>query len=216
MDISYLGHASFKIKSKSTTILTDPYDPKTVGLKFPKVSSDIVTVSHDHEDHNYLEGVKDIKKIISGPGEYEISEISIFGYQSFHDDKKGEVRGKNVIYSIEVEGYVLVHLGDLGHKLDQSTIDKLGIVDVLMIPVGGEYTIDAGVAVDVISSIEPKIIIPMHYNHTGLNQETFSKLTSVTEFLEKMSLPVENMDKFVLKGELSEEQKVVNLKILNG
>src|SRR3989344_7397522 len=103
MDISYLGHSSFLISGKSSKVVTDPFDPKMVGLKYPKVSAQIVTISHDHEDHNKQELVTEVKKVINGPGEYEIEGISILGYSSFHDDQKGQKRGKNIIYVIEVD-----------------------------------------------------------------------------------------------------------------
>lgn len=220
MEITYIAHSSFKIKSKNTVLVTDPYDPATTGIKFPKIASDIVTVSHDHPDHNMesliTEGVSTRKKVLVGPGEYEVAGISIRGFQTFHDDKKGEERGKNTIYLMEVEEYKVLHLGDLGHKIEQSMIEKLGTVDILMVPVGGVYTIGSADAVEMVHAIEPKIVIPMHYHLSSLKEETFGGLEKVEEFLNALSLPVEETDKLVLKGPLAEEQKVVKLKPLNG
>ena len=117
MDITYLGHSSFKIKTKTATIITDPFDPQMVGLKYSGVEGEIVTVSHAHADHNATGKVAGVKKIVEGPGEYEISGVSIMGFPSFHDNKEGAERGKNTIYVIEADGLRLAHLGDLGHTI---------------------------------------------------------------------------------------------------
>lgn len=212
MEVTYLGHASFRIKSRAGSLVTDPYDPAILGVKFPKVSGDIVTVSHDHGDHNRADLVRDVRKVISGPGEYEIGGISIIGIPTFHDDKKGATRGKNTIFIFEIEDFRIAHLGDLGHKLSDSEVESLGDIDILMIPVGGKYTIGSGVAFEIVRSIEPYIIIPMHYRHKLLNTQTFGELEEIDAFLTKASLPTTDIDKLVLKGPLLEEQKVVKLK----
>ena len=212
MDITYLGHSSFRLKGKVASVVIDPFDSKTVGLPFQKVSAEIVTISHDHEDHNQAEMVKDVRKVISGPGEYEINGVSIVGIASYHDDVKGAKRGKNTIYMIEMDGLRIVHLGDLGHKLSEKFIEKVGSVDVLMIPVGGEYTIGAVRATELARLIEPGIIIPMHYKVPNLNPATFSKLASVEPFLAQIGLPVEKLKKLTITNSASEEeQKVVLL-----
>jgi L-ascorbate metabolism protein UlaG (beta-lactamase superfamily) len=212
MDITFLGHSSFRLKGKTASLVTDPFDPKMVGLSFPKVSADIVTISHKHDDHNKAKLVKDVKKVVSGPGEYEINEVSIIGISTYHDDKKGAKRGKNTIYVIEMDGQRIVHLGDLGHKLSEKFIEKVGSVDVLMIPVGGEYTIDATQATELVRAIEPRMTIPMHFKVPKLNPETFSKLSSVEPFLTQIGLPVEKTSKLnVPVGAIEEEQKVVLL-----
>lgn len=212
MDITFLGHSSFRLKGKTASLVTDPFDSKVVGFSFPKVSADIVTISHNHDDHNKAELVKDVKKVISGPGEYEINGISIIGIATFHDDKKGAKRGKNTIYVIEIDGQRIVHLGDLGHKLSEKFIEKIGSVDVLIIPVGGEYTIDATQATELVRAIEPRITIPMHFKVPKLNSETFSKISSVELFLTQIGLPVEKTNKLnVSTGSIEEEQKVVLL-----
>ena len=212
MDITFLGHSSFRIKGKNVTLVTDPYYAKLVGLKYPRVSADIVTVSHGHDDHNKVENVSGVKKVISGPGEYEIMGVSIIGIASFHDDKKGKLRGKNTVYVIEMDGLRLVHLGDLGHKLSDNILEGIGNVDVLMIPVGGEYTIGPSTAADIVRDVEPRTTIPMHYQMKGLNPEIFGKLTSVDAFLSDVGLSAETMDKLTIKKEsLGEDQKVVVL-----
>ena len=212
MDITFLGHSSFRIKGKSATVVTDPFDSKSVGFSFPSVDADIVTISHDHDDHNKHELVKDVRKVVAGPGEYEIKGISIIGTRTFHDNKKGKDRGVNTIYLMEIDGIRLVHLGDLGHELEQKIIEDLGDIDVLMVPIGGEYTIDCATAAKVVQTIEPKITIPMHYQTKGLNQSTFAKLTGVDDFTKELGLPVEKTDKLSVKAFAQpEEQKVVIL-----
>ena len=163
MEVTFLGHSSFKIKGKTASVVTDPYDAKMLGIKFPKVDATIVTVSHDHPDHNQDGLIENVTKVIKGPGEYEIAGISVIGLTSYHDDKKGELRGKNTIYIFEVDGIRIAHLGDLGHAIPEETLDKIGAVSILMIPVGGFYTIGPVQAMEVVHAIEPSLILPMHY-----------------------------------------------------
>lgn len=201
MDITYLGHSSFRIKGKTATVVTDPFDPQKVGLKYPSVEADIVTSSHNHSDHNKLDLVKDYQKALTGPGEYEVAGISFIGVSSFHDDKKGELRGKNTIFVMEVDGVRICHLGDLGHKLTEGQLKAIGDIDVLIIPVGGEYTIGSTLAVEVTQQIEPFFVIPMHYQTKGLKKDTFSKLEPVENFLKSSGMVVEKTTKFGLKKE---------------
>ncbi|MBX4205846.1 MBL fold metallo-hydrolase [Candidatus Microgenomates bacterium] len=209
MDILYLGHSSFRIKGRTQTLVTDPFN-SSIGIKFPKIEADVVTLSHDHDDHNNVAAVSGIKKVFSRPGEYEVNGVSIFGIASYHDDKKGEERGENVIYLYEMDGIKIAHLGDLGHTLTESQIDQLGTVDILMIPVGGVYTIGPTEAVSVVQAIEPKIIIPMHYKTNDLNQETFGKLEPVETFVSALGVKSETLPKLSYKlGDLPEgEQRV--------
>jgi L-ascorbate metabolism protein UlaG (beta-lactamase superfamily) len=212
MEISYLGHSSFRIRTPQGFLVTDPFDPKMVGLKFSGIEADIVTVSHDHEDHNQDQLVRGVKRVVKGPGEYEIGGISIIGIPSFHDAKKGEDRGKNTIYVIEAEDLRVCHLGDLGQTLSQEQIEGVGQVDILMIPTGGVFTIGPKEASQVVIDIEPKIVLPMHFGVAGLNPEVFAKLSPVEEFLKEVSLPTEHLPKLsVKKEELAEESKVVLL-----
>lgn len=200
MDITYLGHSSFRLKGKDAVLVTDPFD-KSIGLKFPPVEADIVTISHQHEDHNQSSLVSGVKKVVDGPGEYEIKGVSILGFPSFHDDKKGEERGPNTIYVIEMDGLRLAHLGDLGHALSDEMIAQLGDIDILMIPVGGKFTIDSTQAVSLVQAIEPSITIPMHYQTEGLNPQTFSALTPVDNFLKEVGITAEKMPKLLIKKE---------------
>lgn len=213
MDITYLGHSSFKIKGKAISLVTDPFDPKMVGLKFPKTEADIITISHHHKDHDDVAQIEGVRKIVDGPGEYEIGGVSIIGFSSFHDDKKGEIRGKNTIYSIELDGLRIAHLGDLGHTLSEDKIKEIGQIDILMIPVGGEFTLDSKAAVEVVKAVNPTVIIPMHYQMPGLNPETFGKLANPDAFLAEVGLKVEKLPKLSIKaGDLVvEDQKVVLL-----
>jgi L-ascorbate metabolism protein UlaG (beta-lactamase superfamily) len=213
MEISFLGHASFRIKSKENTVVTDPFDPEMVGFKFSQVSANIVTVSHEHSDHNRVDLVSGVEKVIRGPGEYEIAGVSIIGSGSFHDESKGSERGPNIIYVIEIEGMRVVHLGDLGHQLSEKLIGEIGEVDVLMIPVGGVYTIGPKQAVEVVNALSPKIILPMHYQTSDLNSASFTKLCSVDEFLSLLSIKVEKRQKLTLRKETIpvDEQLVILL-----
>ncbi len=213
MEILYLGHSSFKIKGKSASIVCDPFDPKMVGLKFAPIDADIVTISHSHEDHNQSNLVKGAKKIINGPGEYEIMGISILGFPSYHDTKNGEERGKNTIYVFEVDGIRIAHLGDLGHAIPEKTLEEMGYIDILILPVGDEFTIGPGEATKIVQAIEPSIAIPMHYQVPGLNPQTFAKLRAVDDFLKEVGLMVERLPKLTIKKEdITEEmQKVVVL-----
>lgn len=213
MDITFLGHSSFRIKSKTAILITDPFDSEMVGLKFKKTEADIVTVSHDHKDHNKTDLVENVKMVIDAPGEYEINEVSIIGYPTYHDEKDGEKRGRNTIFLIEAEGIKVLHMGDIGHTLDKKLVEAFGDVDVLMIPVGGEYTVDAKKAIEITNEIEPSYVLPMHYQMEGLKKETFEKLVGVDDYLKGCGYDVEKLDKLNLKKELIdlETTKVVVL-----
>lgn len=212
MDISWLGLSSFYIRAKQTSIVTDPYTSGMVGFKFPKLQAGIVTVSHDHADHNNARAVQGEPHVVRGPGEYEISGVSIFGIPSYHDKTRGELRGSNTIYVLDVDGVRLCHLGDLGHKLDEGQVGEVGQVDILFIPVGGVYTIDAGEAAEVVSNLEPRVVIPMHYGAQALNQEVFGKLEGVDKFVKELGLePVGGGKYSVTEDKLPEEMQVVVL-----
>lgn len=217
MEIKYLGHASFFLKGKIGTVVTDPFDPQMVGLKFSKIEADIVTISHHHQDHNRADLVGGNPLIIDLPGEFEKKGIKITGFPVFHDQKQGKERGKNTLFKIEIDNLSLLHCGDLGHALDDDLVEEIDGVDVLLIPVGGFYTINAEEAIAIVRKIEPSIIIPMHYNHPKLNQEIFGKIAPVSDFLEKMGVaqiaPLKKL--LVKKEELEEEMKVVIMEINN-
>lgn len=201
MEITYLGHSSFKIKTKTASLITDPFDPKEVGLKYSGVEGEIVTVSHDHKDHNAADKVSSVKKVLTGPGEYEIAGISVMGYRTYHDNKEGAEKGKNTVFVIEAEGLRLVHLGDIGHLLSDDLVDEIGDVDVLMIPVGGFYTIGPKEATEIISKIEPFFVMPMHYKTPDLSPALGDNMLPLEDFLKESGITTENLPKFSLKKE---------------
>ncbi len=185
MEITYLGHSCFKLKGKQGTVVTDPY-AKEVGFSMPSVSADVVTFSHAHVDHNNAAGVSTTARRkhpfwITKPGEYEVAGISVFGFPTYHDKQMGKDRGTNIICKIVLDGISVVHLGDLGHLLDEKLVESLGNVDVLLCPVGGEVTIDPNMAMEIIQEIEPYYVIPMHYK-TPVHSDHYGKLKTVEEF----------------------------------
>ncbi len=211
MEIKFLGHSSFEIKGKEVTVVTDPFDSKKVGFPFPKVEADILTVSHDHSDHNFVEGVGGEPFLINGPGEYEVQGVRVFGVSAFHDDKKGVERGKVTIYLIELEGLSIVHLSDLGHKLEHDQIEELNTVDILMVPVGNAGVhLDAEKAAEVVAQLEPYVVLPMHYRES----EETKKFDPVEKFLEQMgeeNVRREKKLKLTSKASLPDDTEVVVL-----
>jgi L-ascorbate metabolism protein UlaG (beta-lactamase superfamily) len=189
MQIIWRGQSCFQVvsspvKNGQVKIIIDPYSEE-IGLKFPKSDADIVLSTHNHYDHNNIKAVSGNPFIIDGPGEYEVKGVFVQGIHSWHDEKQGSERGANTIYTIEVEDLKLCHLGDLGQtELTSEQLEKIGDVDVLMIPVGGFYTIDAKGALKILSQIEPKIIIPMHYALPKLRV----KLDGVDKFLKAVGV----------------------------
>ena len=183
MEITWLGHSCFLIRGKEKTIITDPCHPD-LGYRLGEPNADIVTLSHSHPGHNYIEGVANDPKQIKSPGEYEIGGTFITGLASFHDNRKGDLRGKNTIYIIEMDGITLCHLGDLGHPLDPHLIEEIGDIDILFLPVGEVSTMPIDTAVEVVRQLEPPIVIPMHYK-----TEAFTgNLSLVGKFLDKMRI----------------------------
>jgi L-ascorbate metabolism protein UlaG (beta-lactamase superfamily) len=168
MEISWLGHSCFQVKGKNVTLITDPFSPQAgtpLGetLRLGKVSASIVTISHDHPGHNYAMGVGGNPRVVRGPGEYEISEVLITGVASYHDNERGKQLGRNTIYVIHMDDIVICHLGDLGHTLQEEQLEEVADADVLLVPISGQHTINAAQAAEVISQVEPRIVVPMHY-----------------------------------------------------
>ena len=194
---------------KEITIITDPYDPE-IGFRLPKLTPDICTISHGHSDHNNIAGLKTDAFVVDGPGEYEVQGVFINGIVSYHDKTSGKDRGENIIYKFEFKDLNLVHLGDLGHLLTPEQLEEIGVVDVLLVPVGGNTTINYKEAVEVINQIDPRIVIPMHYKIPSLNMELdpvekFTKLMGIDkpELLEKIkidkkTLPIEETNIIIL------------------
>lgn len=163
MQITWLGHSCFLIEdSKGRKLLTDPFDG-SVGYKVFENSADIVTISHHHFDHDYVEKIKGSPKIIDKVGLFNVCDIDISGIASYHDKMKGEKRGENIIFTFKMDGYKLCHLGDLGYILTDEDLQKIGTIDILFIPVGGNYTIDGKEAAVVAKLLNSHIVIPMHF-----------------------------------------------------
>lgn len=215
MDIYWGGQASFRLKGKTATVILDPFDPDFVGLKFPKDwQADVVLSSHEHQDHNNTSSISSPKgaspAVFKDPGEYEVGGVVITGISSFHDNSSGSERGLNTIFHLMFDNLNIVHLGDLGQsRLSEEQIIQIGEVDILLVPVGSVYTIDGKAAAEIVSQLEPKIIIPMHFFLEGLKFE----LDGVEKFLKEMG--VENVTPqpklSVTKDRLPEEPQVVVL-----
>lgn len=201
MQIIWHGQSFFRIltkrgKEKLVNIVIDPFDEK-IGLKTPSLEADILLITHHHHNHDNVEAIKGKPFLIDGPGEYEIKEVFIQGIPAFHDNIGGKKRGLNTIYTIETKKIRLCHLGDLGQKeLNSEQLEKIGNIDILMIPIGGTYTISAREASKIISQLEPKIVIPMHY----LIPKLKIKLEGLNKFLKIMGIKrPEILKKFSIK-----------------
>ncbi|MCD4761996.1 MBL fold metallo-hydrolase [bacterium] len=205
MILTWIGHSCFKIQDKNgpggIVLVTDPYD-KSVGLKVQKFEEDIVTVSHDHKDHNNVKSLRGNPFIIENAGEYDIKGVSIHGVESYHDTAHGKDRGNNIIFRIEIDNISVSHLGDLGHTLDNKQLEVLSGTDILLIPVGGKYTLDAKAAVEVVSQVEPRIIIPMHYKIPGNTLD----IAGVDKFIKEISIkPTEEKKLKISKKDLPQD-----------
>lgn len=217
MDIYWFGQACFKLKGKGATVVIDPFYPEFTGLKLPKeVVGEVVVCSHEHQDHSNCNAILTPQggkpMIFKDPGEYEVGGVVISGIPSFHDDSQGSERGKNIIFHLMFDGLDIVHLGDLGQsKLTEDQVAEVGETDILLIPVGGTYTIDAKVASDIVSQLEPKIIIPMHFKIEGLK----FPLEGVENFLKEMGAEgvVAQPKLSISKEKLPEEPQMVVLSI---
>lgn len=169
MKIRWYGHACFELNSsRGVRIVADPFDAK-VGYEVPDIEANIVTLSHDHYDHNNLSAVKGEYVLVKDTGDYNIEEITIQGFSTYHDHEMGVKRGKNIVFKYIIDKLTIVHLGDLGHLLDQDILQNLEDIDVLLIPTGGTFTIDSSEAFELVTTISPKIIIPMHYKTEKIN-----------------------------------------------
>jgi len=214
MIITWQGHSCFKIQDKigpdGLTVVTDPFD-KEVGLKVPNFEADIVTISHDHHDHNNAGALRGQPFVIKSAGEYDVKGVMVEGIASYHDDKEGKERGGNIIYRIEMDDISIVHLGDLGQVLDNAQLEKLAGTDILLIPVGGKYTLDAKKAVEVISQIEPRLVIPMHYK----TKDSKIDVEGVDKFVKELGVAPTYEEKLkISKKELpSEDMELVILSI---
>ncbi|HBB37272.1 MAG: Zn-dependent hydrolase [Candidatus Moranbacteria bacterium GW2011_GWC1_45_18] len=212
MTIQWYGHACFKISTKpegrgsgeDVVIFTDPFG-KEVGLRPPQGRADIVTVSHDHFDHNNSAALRGEPAVLDLPGEYSIKGVSIKGVNSFHDKKEGAERGLNTIFVFESEGIRFCHLGDLATMLDKKQLEEINGVDILAVPVGGPFSLMSKDAKAVVDQVEPKIVLPMHY-HTPGNK---LKLEDEKKFCKEIGIcPREKMPKIILKKKDLESEKI--------
>ncbi|MHB1001544.1 MAG: MBL fold metallo-hydrolase [Armatimonadota bacterium] len=184
MLIRWFGHSSFYIISdEGTKVITDPYEPNAfggaLGYRAIQVPADIVTISHDHDDHSYTESIPDGYEIVSRPVTKTIKGVTVKGVETYHDPESGAKRGPNIVFVIEVDHIRICHLGDLGYELGPLDLEKIGSVDILLIPVGGTYTIGPKEATRLILQMKPKIVVPMHYK----TDKTTLPLGPVEDFL---------------------------------
>ena len=169
LQIRWHGHSCFEI-TNDVTIVTDPHDGKSIGIPAPSAFADIILVSHDHYDHNSVKSVqKETSTVVTSEKKRTIATIPIEGVPSFHDESSGQKRGKNIIFHFTIGDISFCHLGDLGHLLDQQAAESIGPIDILFIPIGGTFTLDAQQAWEVIKTLQPKIVVPMHYKIGGLS-----------------------------------------------
>lgn len=213
MEITWYGHACFRLKDGHMVIVTDPFD-ESLGLTMPSLRTDIVTVSHAHPHHDVVKRLRGPFRRVDSPGEYEIGGVFITGIAMYPPKRREKPANngayeQNSVYVFQIEDLKICHLGDLHHVPTQSQVEALVDVDVLLVPVGGGHTLTAAKAAEVISLIEPSIAIPMHYQLPGLNLE----LDSLDKFLKEMAVgPLEPLSSLSLtKSKLPEETQVVVL-----
>jgi L-ascorbate metabolism protein UlaG (beta-lactamase superfamily) len=183
LDVTWLGHGCFRLRGRSAAVVTDPYPP-AIGLKLSRMDAEVVTVSHEHDNHNYTSVVRDGAYEIRGPGEYEIAGVSVVGVPTYHDAERGAKHGRNTVYLIEIDDVRVVHLGDLGHKLDDAEAEAVASPDVLLVGVGGRSTMNGAQAAEVVRQLEPRYVVPMHYAIPGLKLE----LDPIDRFLKEMGV----------------------------
>lgn len=212
MKIEYLGHSCFKLtESTGTSVVCDPYDP-SVGYDMPRLTADAVTVSHKHYDHDYINAVDGNPTVIDKECSQDLSGVEINAIKSFHDGQRGKARGENVIFKFRMDGIDICHLGDLGEACSSELIDMLLPVNVLLIPVGGTYTIDAEMAKEYVDRIMPDVVIPMHYREKGCTLD----IDKVEEFIDLFDEDyVEELEEDgleLMRSDLNGETKVIVLR----
>lgn len=179
MKLTWLGHSSFRLEeSTGTSVVTDPFHPY-VGYEMPNVEADIVTISHGHQDHSYLSAISGNPTVIRNAGFYEIGGVHMLAQKSFHDESKGAERGSNLLFKFRMDGVEVCHMGDVGEECSVMLVESIMPVNVLLIPVGGKYTIDAEQAKEYVDRIMPDVVIPMHYKTKDCDFD----IDKVNEFL---------------------------------
>lgn len=210
MIFTCIGHAKFLIELENgMRIVTDPYD-NTCGYPVTPVAADVVLVSHGHHDHSAVETIPGTPRVIDKAGEYDLGDgVTVVAIEAFHDEAQGTKRGRTLLFSIRAEGLNAVHLGDLGHIPNATQIDALGPADVLMIPVGGFYTIDAAAAKETAALLGARIILPMHYK-TSANVDW--PIAPVEAFTGLYDTPAEELDLLrVASGDMMCQPKIAVL-----
>ena len=204
MKIQYLGHSSFLLEeSTGTTIITDPFDG--IGYEMPLRRADIVTVSHGHHDHDSIKSVDGNPQVIAEEGTYEVSGVDITAIPTYHDGEEGSLRGNNLVFKFRMDGLDICHLGDIGEECNSDLLEMILPVDILLIPVGGNYTIDAEQAKEYVDRIMPEIVSPMHYKTKSCNVD-IDRVDDFThqfdsEEVEKTDAPYLEFDREDLTGE---------------
>jgi L-ascorbate metabolism protein UlaG (beta-lactamase superfamily) len=210
MEIVWYGHSCFRLTERNmATVVTDPYDHNSAGYEPLKLKADIVTVSHEAPGHNYVAAVKGKMRLITGPGEYEIGGVFITGVQTNGHSKRSDEEPRNTLYVFDYDGITVAHLGDLRRVPTQMEIEALGTVNVALVPVGGGGGLSAAKAAEVVSVIEPGIVVPMHYG----TPDSLIKLAPLSKFMKEMGLgSVDAVDSLkVSRGSIPEETRVVVL-----
>ncbi len=198
MEITWLGHSCFQLRGKNVTVVTDPFTPEQgEEARFGKTNASIITVSHNHTGHNYVEGVVGVgskaPRVVRSPGEYEISDVLITGVASYHDSKRGQERGRNTIFIIHIDDIAICHLGDLGHTLQEEQLEDVADADVLLLPIGGQHGINVSQAAEIIGQVEPRIVIPMHYRPVPPEEADADTPNPLDKFCREMGIDKNNV-----------------------
>jgi L-ascorbate metabolism protein UlaG (beta-lactamase superfamily) len=207
MEITWYGRACFRLKGREATVITDPCPPST-GFVAGKHDVDLLTISHAHPDHAYTRSIT-AGLTLTRPGEYEYRDLLVTGVRAFHDGERGQQRGENMIFAVEIDGVHVCHLGDLGHLLSEEQLAELGPIDVLLVPVGGNFTISPAEAAEVVAQVSPKIVIPMHFATDGASAD----LLGPERFLHELAVsePIRQPKAVVHASSLPDESQVVLL-----
>ena len=208
MDMTWLGHACFRMRGREGIVLTDPPDPKS-GHAIPRTEAGLVTMSHEHAGHASLKSVAGDPVVLLGPGEYEVHEVLVTGVGTFHDDAKGTDRGRNTVFAIRLDDLVVCHLGDLGHVLPAAGLEKLGDVDIALVPItGADTNLSAARAAEIVHQLEPKVVVPMSFDPDDMKKDTpYQRL--LHELGVKELVPVPKLS--VTRSTLPENLQVVAL-----